>query len=140
MTNEQALDAAAYRKNLMVGLGYLFVDMIASSAAQFLLKKGMNQAGDFQAASDLLGYLLDMINPWVVIGLLLYVSAQIIWILCLTKLDLSLAYPLASIQYIFVFLGAWIFFDEKVSWIRIVGLLLIMTGIIIKTTDKFRQR
>lgn len=140
MTQEEALDAAAYRKNLIVGLSYLFVDMIASSAAQFFLKKGMSQAGDFQTADDLFGYLLDMINPWVIVGLSLYVAAQIIWILCLTKLDLSLAYPLASIQYIFVFFGAWVLFDEHISWMRIGGLLLIMTGIVIKTTDKFRRK
>ncbi|MEL7339624.1 MAG: multidrug resistance protein, partial [Bacteroidota bacterium] len=57
------------------------------------------------------------------------------WLLCLTKLDLSFAYPAGTLQYLFIFMGAWWWFDENISLLRIAGLVVIVIGVIVLALD-----
>ena len=72
-------------------------------------------------------------NPWFIFGLVLYAVSVINWVVVLGKLDLSVAYPLMSIGYIFtLLLGAWLF-KEPVSLTRIAGVLVIIFGVVLIT-------
>ena len=59
----------------------------------------------------------------------MYVASTLFWILALSGMDLSFACPVASVQYVLVFLGAWYFFGETVSWLRLGGMALICSGV-----------
>lgn len=72
-------------------------------------------------------------HPFVLLGLMCYGLGAITWILALTKLKLSVAFPLTSLSYIVVVLGAAIFFKETVSVYQVVGLGLILSGVILVT-------
>jgi drug/metabolite transporter (DMT)-like permease len=80
-----------------------------------------------------------MLNFSVVVGLLLYVASTLFWIFALSGMDLSFAYPVASVQYVLVFLGAWYFFGEIVSWLRLGGMALICLGVGITYMGKDTQ-
>ena len=77
-----------------------------------------------------------MINVQIIGGLILYALGTILWLMCLSKLDLSFAYPAATVQYLLVFAGAWILFNEEISPMRIAGLVVITAGVIIMSLDK----
>lgn len=123
------------RSQVGLGLTYLGLNLLVSVAAQFVLKAAMLKMGAFDAGQDTGAYLLAMLNVEVIGGLLLYASGTILWILCLSKLDLSLAYPAGTLQYLLVFAGAWWLFDEQISAIRLMGMLVICAGVLIMSLD-----
>ncbi len=61
------------------------------------------------------------------------VAASFIWFYILKHYELSLAYPLISISYIFGTLAAIFFFHETVPFTRWMGVLLIMGGVVLLT-------
>ena len=120
---------------IVLGLIYLFLNILISVAAQLLLKSGMMDLGSFQFSGTTFDYILSMINWKIVGGLFFYASGIIFWLLCLSKLDLSFAYPAATFQYILIFFGSWYFFGENIGFNRIVGMLIISLGVIIISLD-----
>jgi undecaprenyl phosphate-alpha-L-ara4N flippase subunit ArnF len=66
-----------------------------------------------------------------VLGLLCYVVSVLVWVLVLTYLPLSVAYPLLSISYVIVYLVATHFasWGEEASMRRGLGILFIMVGV-----------
>jgi undecaprenyl phosphate-alpha-L-ara4N flippase subunit ArnE len=68
-------------------------------------------------------------NWWMVGSGLSMIAATIIWFYILKNNDLSLAYPLISISYVFGTLAAIFIFHETVPFMRWIGILLIMIGV-----------
>ena len=59
-----------------------------------------------------------------------FVTATIVWMHILKRYDLSVAYPLASISYIFGMLASMFIFHEVIPLTRWMGVGFIMIGII----------
>lgn len=95
---------------------------------QFLMKSGMNQVGaiDRLALSTLLRMLS---NPFVLLGFASYGISSICYLMALSRLDLSVAYPTAGLGYVLVLLISAIVLREPVSPIRWLGVLLIFAGV-----------
>jgi multidrug transporter EmrE-like cation transporter len=68
-------------------------------------------------------------NKFVILGFLCYVISAASWLVILTRVDLSLAYPLISIGYILVVVLSKYLFDEPVTSLRIAGTLLVCVGV-----------
>lgn len=73
--------------------------------------------------------LLEKIKWPIVLGLFLYGISTILWILALKKVELSYAYPMVSLGYVFVFIASYFIFHEPINWLRIGGMVFIMAGI-----------
>jgi len=54
----------------------------------------------------------------------------IIWSTILSKIDLSIAVPIASFSYILVALVSILFLHETINLLRWMGIFLILTGVI----------
>lgn len=124
------------RKTKMVldlAIVYILVAVVGSAAGQLLLKKGMSTMGPLTITADqILGILWRIAtNPYVVIGLFIYVCGTVFWLAALSRKDLSFAYPFASLSYIVMIIGGWQLFGERIDLWRIVGSLAIMTGVIL---------
>ena len=75
-------------------------------------------------------YFRDFFTNWYMLGSgLCMATATILWFYILKHNELSLAYPLISISYIFATLAAIFIFHETVPLTRWVGVLLIMAGV-----------
>nr|WP_255654544.1 EamA family transporter [Cohnella sp. REN36] len=70
-------------------------------------------------------------SPLIWAGLLLYGVATLIWFKLLSSVQFSVLYPLQSIAYIVAMIAAWYFFDENISWTKIIGALIILIGVYI---------
>ncbi len=68
-------------------------------------------------------------SPLILGGLLLFVISAFLWIIALTRVDLSFAYPLIGTSYILILLFSRIFFGEDVNVFRWVGALLVALGV-----------
>lgn len=70
-------------------------------------------------------------RPLIWAGLLWLGIAILFWLMALAEGDLSLVFPLSSIQYILTLVGASIFLKEKIDRMKIAGTVLVAAGIIL---------
>jgi len=73
---------------------------------------------------------LTMIDPFVILGLLSYSLSSAIWLVVLTRLPLSMAYPFGAISYILVIIAS-LLAGEYIRPIRYLGVILITSGILV---------
>jgi len=113
-----------------MGLLLVFASVLLVDIGQLFLKYGMNQVGSFDFSQ---GYVLSFLpvfsNVYVLIGVVLFVSSSFGWLLALSKVPLSYAYPIVSVGYVLVSLFSWVLFNEALSGLRILGLTVIVGGV-----------
>ncbi len=107
----------------------VFINVFLGVVGQFLIKKGMNAIGDTVTKNGLTFFLQAFTSPFVLGGLVFYGVSLLIWLVVLSKVNLSLAYPLISISYVLVLLVSWIFLNEVVPPLRWLGVGLIIAGV-----------
>lgn len=111
----------------------MFFSLLLSIAGQLLLKKGMNKVGHVSLLHDNLPRTLFKMftNFSVVLGGFVYVASLVLWLFVLSKIDVSYAYPIVSINYVFVALFSSFFFKENVSKLRWVSIMIICFGVVL---------
>jgi drug/metabolite transporter (DMT)-like permease len=116
-----------------IALVYILIAVVGSAAGQLLLKKGMSTMGPLTISASQIFDILWRIgtNPYVVIGLFIYVCGTVFWLAALSRVDLSFAYPFASLSYIVMIVGGWQLFGERVDAWRVFGSLAIMAGVLL---------
>src|SRR5262249_59009023 len=96
---------------------------------QLLLKEGMARIS--KAASERNLFIRMATSPWVVGGLVVYGLGVINWLLALSHLELSYAYPFASLSYIGIIIGSYFIFKERITLMRLAGIVVIIAGVLI---------
>ncbi len=110
---------------------FIGVNEIVDSFAQILMKKGLCEGnGEWTDVAGALGFLSGH-SPslWVWSGIFLYASNFFIWIIILAHLDLNLAVPLTSINYILLPVMTLFLLNEKINILRWVGIIFIAAGV-----------
>lgn len=110
---------------------YILISVLGGAVGQLLLKRGMNTMGPLTlSASNLFEVLLKMgTNPFVIVGLMVYVGSTVFWLTALSRVDLSYAYPFASLSYIVMLIASWQIFNENLSPLRLLGTFVIAMGV-----------
>jgi drug/metabolite transporter (DMT)-like permease len=107
------------------------------AVAQVLVKLGMNEVGGLNISTKT--FLSDFIpiisSHYLWMGGITIVVSSILWMKVLSRVELSVAYPLISISYIFGILAAKYIFGETIPisrWFGVgvigIGIFLIMRG------------
>lgn len=109
--------------------------VLLNTAAQIILKIGMKSIGQFQFTSqNIIPILLKMTqNPYILGGIALYIFSLGAWLLTLSRVEVSLAYPLTSLGYVFTALVGYYVLQENMGLMRIAGILVIMIGVYLVT-------
>ncbi len=112
---------------------YILISVLGGAVGQVLLKKGMVNMGPLTISA---GQTLNLIwriatNPYVVIGLGIYVCGTLFWLVALSRISLSFAYGFASLSYGLMLLASWLVFREDISLLRILGTAVIVVGVLI---------
>jgi undecaprenyl phosphate-alpha-L-ara4N flippase subunit ArnE len=97
------------------------------AAGQVFLKFSLDRLGTFNWTWTFFRDFLT--NWWLLASGLSMAAASVVWFYILKHHDLSLAYPLISISYIFGTLAAVFIFHETVPATRWIGVLFIMIGV-----------
>ena len=108
--------------------------ILTAVGGQLCLKAGMRQIGDVDLRNlTHLGQTVMRTTalPAISIGLALYALSASLWLVVLSRMDLSYAYPLLSISYILIPLFAWLLFGEQIPPLRWFGILVVVVGVII---------
>lgn len=110
----------------MKDLVFIVISVLIGAVGQIAFKYGA-----MQMVAQPGNTLLEKIKWPIVLGLFLYGISTIIWIMALKKVELSYAYPMISLGYIVVFIASYFLFNESIGWLRIGGMLFILTGIVL---------
>ena len=113
----------------MTNYALLAVSILLAVIGQLLMKKGMLIFGAFPASQLLYKIIPMFLNPFVFFGLACFGASAIFWLVVLSRLELSLVYPMVSVAYILVALASWFFFKENVTLVRWMGILVIVFGV-----------
>jgi len=114
-----------------VSFTLVLAGVLLNATAQLLLKAGTNAVGAFAFSRENIlpiGWRLAT-EPHITGGLACYVISVIVWIMALSRVEVSIAYPMLSIGYVVNALGAWYFFGEAVSPTRLMGMGVIILGV-----------
>ena len=118
---------------MLIYIILLAVNVLIGVVSQIELKRGADLSEVTRFRDETLKSLIQklFINKHVIIGASLCLISLINWIVILTKLDLSFAYPAISANYFVVALVSKFYFRDHVSWKRWLSIAIIMLGIII---------
>ncbi|CAM2193188.1 SMR family transporter [Paraburkholderia sp. A1RI_3L] len=116
-----------------VSLICILAGVALNACAQLLLKAGVSAVGHFEfTRANILpvGLKLAMQLP-IIGGLACYVVSVVVWILGLSRVDVSVAYPMLSLGYVVNAFAAWYLFGEALTVQRLVGIGIILIGVFI---------
>lgn len=110
------------------------VSILLTSGAQILLKAGTNALKALPAADGPLTFVLRVATqPFMIGGLVCYALSFGVWILVLSRLPVSVAYPMLALGYIVTAILGFALFGEQLGWVKITGVLIIILGVTILT-------
>jgi multidrug transporter EmrE-like cation transporter len=114
---------------------FLFAGICLNAVAQLLLKAGTNAVGAIHLTADnWLPTGLKLATQWPILGGLgCYVISVLVWIVGLSRVDVTIAYPLLSLGYVLNAIGAWYFLGEAVSAQRLLAIGVIIVGVVLLT-------
>ncbi|MFT5643092.1 MAG: multidrug transporter EmrE-like cation transporter [Janthinobacterium sp.] len=111
--------------------GFILTGVCLNAIAQLLLKAGTNAVGAIHLTTAnwfSTGIKLATQLP-ILGGLTCYVLSVVVWIIGLSRVDVTIAYPMLSLGYILNALGAWYFLGEMISLQRMVAIGIILVGV-----------
>lgn len=112
---------------------YILGCILFTVYGQIFLKWRMNQQGQLpEMVRDKAVFMLQLfLDPWLVSRFAAAFVATIFWMAAMTKFELSFTYPFMSTSFILVFILNIFVFGEIFTWGKILGLVLITTGIFV---------
>ena len=108
----------------------ILVGVTFAAIGQIFWKLGMNQIGQL-TIPNLTALFTIMLNPFVLLGFILYGLGTIFWLIALSKKDLSFVYPFISLTYIIVLVLSSLVLKESIGVNKLIGTLIIVAGLII---------
>lgn len=118
---------------MTIAVVYILISVLTGAIGQVLLKKGMESMGPLTLSLNQLGSILWRIgtNPYVIIGLAIYVGGMVFWLTALSRVDLSYAYPFASLSYVVMLVASWQLFKEDITPLRLLGTSVVCLGVLL---------
>jgi len=117
----------------VASFSFLMAGVILNAMAQLLLKAGTNAIGQFEfSAGNIVPVGMKLVlEPHILGGMACYVVSLVVWIMGLSRVEVSIAYPMLSVGYVLNALAAWYLFGEAVSMTRLTGIGVIIIGVYI---------
>lgn len=112
---------------------YVAVTVLLTVYGQIIVKWQVDEAGAVpDSAAGKAHYVLRLfLQPWVLTALLAAAVAAGSWMLALTRLDLSVAYPFVALSFVLVLLASALLFNEPLTAAKVVGITFVVIGLII---------
>ena len=110
---------------------FLMAGVLLNAAAQLVLKAGTNRIGEFAFSLDNVVPVGMKVasSPFILAGLSCYVVSVVVWILGLSRVPVSVAYPMLSVGYIVNAFAAYFLFGESITAQKLVGIGFIVVGV-----------
>jgi len=104
--------------------------ILLNVCGHLFLKAGMNKIGAIALDQLLFSFTKIFSTPFVLLGLFSYVSSVAMYMVVLSRVDISYAYPLMmGLGYSLIVLFSWQIFGEPFSSFKWIGIALILVGV-----------
>lgn len=111
---------------------WLIPAMLLSTTGELFLKRGMNEIGvlDFTAFDTVVPTIIRMLtNPNIWIGFMGFGFGSLFWLSVISRVPLSLAYPMLGLMYVIIVIESWIFLGEGLHPMRVLGSIVVGIGV-----------
>lgn len=118
-----------------VSFSLIITGVVLNAAAQLLLKAGTNAVGHFEFQSqNIIPVGLQLaFQPFILGGMACYAISLVVWIMALSRVPVSIAYPMLAIGYLINALVAWQWLGEALSAQKLLGISFIIIGVVLIT-------
>ena len=115
----------------IISFSLILTGVLLNAAAQLLLKAGTNAVGhfDFHLDNAIPIGLKLLFEPHIFGGMCCYAVSLVVWIMALSRVPVSIAYPMLSIGYVVSAFVAWQWFGETLSAQKLAGIGIIAAGV-----------
>jgi multidrug transporter EmrE-like cation transporter len=112
---------------------YVLLTIVFTVYGQIMLKTRILQAGSVPVVFDeKLSFIAKLfLDPWVLSCFVSAFIASLCWMIAMSRLQLSYAYPFMSLSFVSVLLLSAVFFHEPITLNKVIGLGFIIGGIVI---------
>lgn len=115
-------------KNLLFIIGSVLLNCLA----QLLMRKGMLVHGEIDGFHSLIGSVPQMLGNLYLWGAMLcYAVSIMMWMLVLSRVEVSYAYPFLSIGYVLSAVAGYLWFQENITPVRVAGIVIICVGVVL---------
>jgi multidrug transporter EmrE-like cation transporter len=117
----------------IVSFGLIFTGVMLNAAAQILMKAGTNAVGHFEfSAANIVPIGWKLATEWhIVTALFCYGFSVVVWILALSRVPVSIAFPMLSMAYVVNAVAAWYLLGEELNPVKVLGIGVIILGVVI---------
>jgi len=107
--------------------------VLLNAIAQLALKASVNDTGviGLDPQSLFASAISLAANAWLWLGLACYGISVVVWLLALSRVDVSIAYPMLSVGYVVNAVAAWHLFGESLGQGRLIGIGIIIVGVFV---------
>jgi multidrug transporter EmrE-like cation transporter len=113
---------------------FIISGVLLNAVAQVLLKAGTNALGGaiHLTMSNAFETFVRVATQLPILGgLACYALSLVVWIMGLSRTDVSIAYPMLSLGYVVAAVGAWVFLGESIPPQRLLGIAVILIGVVV---------
>jgi drug/metabolite transporter (DMT)-like permease len=124
------------QESLILIISLIVITSICDTISQLLLKTSVNSINDLSVnrIKILIKFILRLIRtPKVWLGLFFSTLSLCIWLIVLSRADLNFAFSVDSMHYIFIAFASGLILKERIGFLRWMGTILIVVGIILVT-------
>ncbi len=117
----------------LVSFSLIIAGVALNAIAQLLMKAGTNAVGHFEFTRDnILPIGWKLATEWhIIAAIICYAVSVVIWVLALSRVQVSIAYPMLSLGYVVVAVATWWLFGEPLTPAKMVGIGVIILGVVI---------
>ncbi len=118
-------------KETISALLWLIPAILLSTTGELFLKRGMNEVGalDFTSGAAMHTILKVALNPNIWIGFIGFGGGSLFWLSVISRVPLSLAYPMLGLNYIIIAVESWIFLGESLNLMHFAGAVIVGIGV-----------
>lgn len=118
----------------IVNVGVLLIAVALAAVGQVVLKHGMTLA---QRHAHHTGRSLAVVaatSPWILGGLVIFGCSAVAWLLTLSRVPLSVAYPFNALGYLGILMASVVILHERANAWTWLGTLLVAGGLVLVVT------
>lgn len=120
------------RGSKMVLIFWIIACIILAVLGQIFMKLGTKDVNGITIRKLLSKEIFSIIfNRYIFFGMFFYAVGWLLWLIVLSRAEVSYAYPFLSISYAIIAVVSWIFLGETMTLIKALGIILIMVGVIL---------
>lgn len=109
----------------------LLVAVGLAAAGQLTLKHGMNLARDESRASSRSLLLAAIGSPWIIGGLVIFACSAVAWLITLSRVPLSIAYPFNALGYLVILIASVLSLHEHTNIWTWLGTSMVLSGLVV---------